>query len=91
MDKTLPVYVIAVNLTALVLYGIDKARAVKGEWRIPESTLILCGVLGGCYGSYLGMRLFHHKTRKPLFRYGIPFLMTVWTAILVYTVYSGSW
>ena len=91
MGKTLLYYFAAVNLAALVFYGVDKARAVKGQWRIPESTLIFFSVLGGCYGSYLGMRLFHHKTRKPLFRYGVPFLMTVWTAVLAYMVYSGSW
>ena len=91
MDKTLLYYFAGVNLIALILYGTDKARAVRGEWRIPESTLILCGVLGGCYGSYLGMRLFHHKTKKPLFRYGMLFLMVVWTAVLSKMIHSGSW
>ncbi len=54
---------LALNLLALLLYGIDKARAKAGRWRIPEATLLALGFLGGALGALLGMRLWRHKTR----------------------------
>ena len=75
-----------INLTAFVLYGIDKHRAVRNRWRIPESVLILSAVLGGGIGAYLGMRIFHHKTRKPLFALGVPLIMLAEYALLAYAL-----
>lgn len=62
------------NLAAFVAYGVDKRKAVKGAWRIPEATLLLLAALGPL-GAFLGMELFRHKTRKPKFRYGVPALL----------------
>ncbi len=81
MDKTVLLTVGFLNVLAFVLFGIDKHRAINGKWRIQESTLIAVSVLGGCFGAYLGMRVFHHKTRKPLFRYGIPVILLLWIGI----------
>ena len=75
-------YALVINVLAFVLFGIDKRRAVYHHWRIPESTLIAVAVLGGCVGSYAGMRVFHHKTKKPLFRYGIPVIILLWLIVL---------
>lgn len=71
------IYLAAVNLLAFFAYGTDKRRAVKGHWRIPESTLLLLAALGGSVGALAGMHLFHHKTRKVKFKYGVPLILVV--------------
>ena len=56
-----------INLAALILFGFDKARAKAQQRRIPERILLGIGFLGGAWGALLGMKLFRHKTRKPIF------------------------
>lgn len=68
-------YLIAVNVLAFVLMGIDKRRAKQNAWRIPEKPLFLPAILGGALGGVAGMRLFHHKTRHWYFKYGFPLLL----------------
>ena len=58
---------IATNFFAFAAFGIDKARAVAGQWRISESTLLLFALIGGTPGAYAGRALFRHKTRKQPF------------------------
>lgn len=70
-------YLILINLLAFALFGIDKGKARRKAWRIPEATLFLFAFLYGALGAFLGMRLFHHKTLHTKFRIGIPLLMTV--------------
>ena len=70
-------YLIAVNVLAFVLMGLDKRRARRDQWRISEKTLFLPAVLGGSLGAIAGMRLFHHKTKHWYFRYGLPALLAV--------------
>ena len=55
-------FLAAVNLAAFSLYGIDKFKARRGLWRIPESVLLFMAAAGGSGGALLGMRFFHHKT-----------------------------
>ncbi len=69
------IYLELINLIAFALFGIDKRRAKRGKWRIPEGTLILCAVLGGGIGALAGMLVFRHKTRKPRFTVGVPVIM----------------
>ena len=71
----LGLYLLAANLAAFLLMGIDKRRARRDKRRIPERTLFLSAVLGGALGGTLGMRLFHHKTRHWYFRWGYPLLL----------------
>ena len=71
------IYLIAVNLLAFLLFGIDKRRAIQGRWRIPERTLLLSSLLGGSLGGLAGMYLFHHKTRKPKFFISLPVFLIV--------------
>lgn len=66
-----------VNLSAFLLMGLDKGRARRGAWRIPEKTLFLPALLGGALGGLLGMRAFHHKTRHWYFRFGFPLLLLI--------------
>ena len=77
-------YLIAVNVLAFVLMGIDKRRAKQNAWRIPEKTLFLPAILGGALGGVAGMRLFHHKTRHWYFRYGFPLLAALDAALLLW-------
>ena len=58
---------IALNFVTFVLFGIDKAKAETGAWRVAESTLLVLALLGGTLGAYAGRALFRHKTRKQPF------------------------
>ena len=68
-------YLIIINVITFFMYGVDKEKARKGEWRIKEKDLILVALIGGSVGAFLGMHFFHHKTRHWYFRYGIPAIM----------------
>ena len=63
---------IAWNILVMLIYGLDKKKAELGAWRIPEKTLVLLAAILGGVGAFIGMHLFHHKTKKPLFKIGIP-------------------
>ena len=67
----------AVNLAGFILMGVDKSRAKRDAWRIPEKTLFLTAILGGCVGAIAGMFFFHHKTRHWYFRFGLPAILVV--------------
>jgi uncharacterized membrane protein YsdA (DUF1294 family) len=60
------------NLLVFALYGMDKRRAVRGNWRIQEKTLLLVAFLYGGLGALAGMRVFHHKTRHRKFTVLVP-------------------
>ena len=64
---TLTAALIAINVIAFAAFGLDKAKARRGEYRIAESTLLLFAFLGGTLGAYAGRSLFRHKTRKAPF------------------------
>ena len=64
---TLITALIAINLAAFAMFGIDKARARVGAWRVAESTLLMLAFLGGTLGAYAGRAVFRHKTRKQPF------------------------
>jgi uncharacterized membrane protein YsdA (DUF1294 family) len=76
------IYLAILNVSALLLYGVDKHRAKRNKWRIPERTLLLAAFFGGGAGAALGMMLFHHKTRKTTFRIGIPVAILLWMTVL---------
>ena len=73
-----------VNVVTFALYGIDKYKAKKERWRIPERTLLLLPLLGGSVGGILGMAAFHHKTRHWYFRMGLPVIFLLQAALAVY-------
>ena len=70
------------SLLLFAMMGRDKALARSGGRRIPEKRLFLLALLGGGTGGWLGMRLFHHKTKHWYFRLGFPLLATVQLALL---------
>ena len=71
------------------IFGIDKKRAKKGQWRIPEKTLFLSAILGGSIGAILGMYIFHHKTKHWYFQVGIPAIMIVQIAAVYWLSQKG--
>ena len=76
-------YFAAINLIGFALMGIDKHKAKKRAFRIPEATLFIIAVIGGSIGSILGMYTFRHKTRHRSFVYGMPFILLVQIALIV--------
>ncbi len=78
------VYLAAINLAAFAVFGADKRRARRGEWRVRERTLFLLALLGGSLGAVCGMCAFHHKTRHWYFRYGLPAILLAQCAAAVW-------
>ena len=83
MEETI-CYLLAINIATFLLYGIDKYKAKKGKWRIPEATLLTMAAIGGSIGAWVGMRLWHHKTMHKKFKYGIPVIMIMQVCLVVY-------
>ena len=81
-------YVIMMNLVSFALMGIDKYKAKKKAWRIPEATLFLFAIFGGSIGSILGMFLFHHKTRHWYFLFGLP-LILILQLVCIYLLWQS--
>ena len=77
-------YLLAVNIVTFLLYGIDKYKAKKNQWRISEATLLTMAAIGGSIGAWAGMRLWHHKTMHKKFKYGIPVIVIMQIALVVY-------
>ena len=76
--------IVILNVITFFLYGIDKWKAKKNRWRIPESILLLLAVLGGSIGAWIGMKIWHHKTMHKKFKYGIPLIMILQIGMLLY-------
>lgn len=83
-------YLVAINIVAFFVYGIDKLKAKRNRWRIPESTLLLLAVIGGSVGALLGMKVWHHKTMHKKFTYGIPFIIAVQILFLNYLFFTSE-
>ena len=81
MIKLIILYLLIINAAAFLLMLIDKQKAKKNLWRIPEKTLMLCAALGGSIGALAGMYLVRHKTQHPKFTLGIPAILAVQVAL----------
>lgn len=71
------VYLILINALGLCLMIIDKDKARKNLWRIPERVLMAVAILGGSLGVFIGMRICRHKTKHLKFSLGVPLLLAV--------------
>ena len=80
------VYLVVVNIYGFYLCYKDKRNSIKNKWRVCEKRLLFICLIGGCYGFYIAMRLFHHKTKKLKFEIGVPILMMIWVFIIVRVV-----
>ena len=77
MLESISIIIVIINIVTFIIYGIDKYKAKKGRWRIPENSLIGLAIIGGSIGAYLGMRVWHHKTMHLKFKYGIPLIIII--------------
>ena len=82
----LTAYVIIINLIGFGAMGLDKRKARKHAFRIPEATLFIIAAIGGSIGSILGMYYFHHKTRHWYFVYGMPAILIL-QIILIFLIF----
>ena len=84
LHSCLAYYLLGINAVTFIVYGIDKYKAKKAKWRIPEATLLLLAVLGGSIGAWMGMKVWHHKTMHKKFKYGIPAILLIQIALKTY-------
>lgn len=85
--KYLCIYLLIVNVVSLLLMLIDKIKAKRKLWRIPERTLLGVCLIGGSLGGLVGMKLFRHKTLHPQFSIGIPVMFALHViGLLIYFV-----
>ena len=68
-------YLVLINAAGLLIMLLDKKKARRDAWRIPEKNLIGVALLGGSIGVLAGMYLFRHKTKHPRFSIGLPVLL----------------
>ena len=80
------IYTAIMSLIAFAAFGLDKYKAKTKRWRISEKTLFLLALLGGGVGAYLGMKVFHHKTRHKQFAIGLPLIMIVQLGLIAFLV-----
>ena len=92
VQHRIPLYVLAgINLITLIVFGIDKFKAVKeSSSRIPVSVLLLLSGIGGSIGGLLAMFIFRHKIRKPYFIAGVPMIIATQVAVLLYLI-NSTW
>lgn len=83
MNKILIIYLIGINSLSLILFKIDKYKAIKKKYRIPEKILLLTSMMGGSLGSIIGIFAFHHKTQKLKFTILIPLILLIQIIILL--------
>ena len=84
MEIIIYTFIAILNVITFLIYAIDKWKAKKNRWRIPESILLLLAVLGGSIGALMGMKIWHHKTMHKKFKYGIPLIMILQIGMLLY-------
>lgn len=84
----LMIYLIIMNIVGAAVMAIDKRKAKKHLWRIPEKTLFLVSLLGGSLGTWIGMYRFHHKTKHWYFVLGMPLIFVVHIILIAYALYN---
>ena len=86
------IYIIAINIAAFAAFGEDKEHATRREERISEKSLMRLCLLGGSFGGFIGMKVFHHKTLKKKFSIGIPILLLIQLVLFSFIMgFFGFW
>lgn len=85
-QKILFGYILVMSIVAFCVYGVDKFAAQRQKNRVPEKVLFLLSALGGSIGMYLGMFTFRHKTKHWYFVVGIPAIILVQAALILYFI-----
>ena len=84
--QNLIIYLVVMNIIGFFIMLMDKKKAQKGRWRIPEKTLLLISLFGGSIGTLVGMYVFRHKTQKLRFVIGFPMILIFQIIIIIYHV-----
>ena len=82
--KYILIYLGIINLIGFFSMFLDKQKAKRGKWRIPEKTLFLLAAIGGSLGTTLGMHVFRHKTKHWYFKFGMPMILIVQIVLIIY-------
>ncbi|WP_404453808.1 DUF1294 domain-containing protein [Oceanobacillus kapialis] len=82
-------YLIGVNVITFIIMGMDKQKARKKKYRIPERTFWLLAIVGGALGAIIGMQRYRHKTKHRAFMWGMPILFLVNVASVLYLLYAN--
>lgn len=85
--KNLIIYLLVINIIGFIAMGIDKFKAKKGYWRIPEGTLMTICLIGGGIGTIAGMYTFRHKTKKLKFTVGMPTILIAEIVLMIYLLF----
>lgn len=85
----LMLFILLINLIAIILMKKDKAYAQMGERRIRESTLLIVAIVGGSLGMYYAMFKYKHKTLHNKFSIGIPVIIVIQLAYISYLLVCG--
>ena len=84
MTEVVLIYLLIVNAIGFLLMTVDKYKAKKNLWRIPESTLMTVALIGGSIGSLIGMYTVRHKTKHLKFTIGIPVILVLQIAAVIW-------
>ena len=85
--KNIIIYFIVINMIGFLIMFIDKQKAKRGSWRIPEKTLFIITALGGGIGTIAGMYTFRHKTQKIQFVIGLPLITILEIILAIYWIF----
>lgn len=83
-------YLFLLSFGGFLIMGIDKRKAKRGLWRVPEKSIFLIALLGGGVGTWLGMQIFRHKTKHWYFKFGLPAISMLQLALLAAWVYWNT-
>lgn len=75
------------NMFGFIIMGIDKSKAKRKVWRIPESTLFSVALIGGSLGVLTGMYVFRHKTQHKSFVIGIPVIFVIHLILAIFLIF----
>ena len=84
MSNVILIYLLTVNAIGFLLMTVDKYKARKNLWRIPEATLMTVAIIGGSIGSLIGMYTVRHKTKHLKFTVGIPVILVLQIAAVIW-------
>lgn len=86
--KNIIIYLVIINIFTFFIMWLDKRKAKKGKWRIPENTLLFFAVIGGSIGGIAGMYTFRHKTQKAKFVMGFPVVLICQILIIILQIWK---
>lgn len=87
--RGLLIYLVAVNILTIIVFGVDKMNARANRQRVRIVTLLGLAFIGGSVGALIGMYGFHHKTKKAYFTVGVPLILLMQVVVLFYVMNMG--